>query len=311
MGWLYGRATARRVGRAPDVVPAVPVISIGNINAGGTGKTPVTIALAEWARDAGLTARAVTRGYGGAAEGPMEVDPRQHGAEEVGDEPLLLAAFVPTVVAKDRAAGVRLAETGKPDLILLDDAHQNPSVAKRLSLVVVDAVVGFGNGLCVPAGPLREPITVGLARADALIVVGEPEARRAFHERYEAVLPQALPVLEGALEPLQTGMAWDLLNLYAFAGIGHPEKFFATLRRLGAKLVGTQALADHQELTEPLLARLARDAAEAKAQLVTTEKDAVRLPESYRAKVLTLPVRFRFADPKVADGLLKSALTQT
>lgn len=292
LGWLYAAGTARRL-RRPGYAPRVPVICVGNLTAGGAGKTPTVIALIERLGARGRKVHVVSRGYGGSLAGPVRVDEARHKAEEVGDEPLLLSAFAPVWVARDRAAGVRAAEAAGAEVILLDDGFQSPAVKPSLALLVVDAARGFGNARCIPAGPLREPVATGLARADLVLTIGDAAAQSRFDATWG---PVPLPRLRGQLQPLRMGMDWTGQRVLAFAGIADPSRFFASLRAVGAEVVRGEALADHEMLSETLLRRLEAEAAAAGAQLVTTEKDAARLPPQWRPKVLTLVVRLKLDD---------------
>jgi tetraacyldisaccharide 4'-kinase len=294
LSWLYATGTAKGITRRSGYRSAVPIICIGNINAGGTGKTPTAIAMVEHLQARGMAPHVVSRGFGGSMTGPVLVDERHHSASEVGDEPLLLAAFAPTWISRDRAAGVRAAEGAGATVIVLDDGFQNPSVEKDFSIVVVDATYGFGNGRVMPAGPLREPVNMGLLRADLVLSIGADGAQKQFQKDWGEII--YCPAATGELVPLQTGMDWQGQKFLAFAGIGQPEKFFTTLRALGANVVRVEALDDHQPLSDALMKRMETEATTLGAQLVTTEKDAVRLPAAFRPKVLTLPVRLEIDD---------------
>lgn len=306
LGALYAAGTALRLARGSPAKMDVPVICVGNINAGGTGKTPTVIALVEKLKAQGLAPHVISKGYGGSLTGPVLVNETTHAASDVGDEPLLIAAFTSTWVSKDRLAGARAAIKAGADVIILDDGFQNPSLAYDLSIVVVDAARGFGNGKVIPAGPLREPVKTGLARADLILSIGDPTAQRKFKTEWGSKITP--PHLNGGLKPLLTGMDWNGADVLAFAGIGHPEKFFATLKTLGANIVKSEALEDHQPLSLALMKRLQIEAMAMNAQLVTTEKDAVRLPDEFRREVLTLPVRLQIEDWSALDQCLETAL---
>lgn len=288
----------RRAAVRPWLAP-VPVVCVGNLVAGGAGKTPVTLALADWLTARGIAVHVVSRGYGGSAAGPLRVDPAIHDAGKVGDEALLLAARAPVWVARDRAAGVAAAAASGAKAVLLDDGFQNPAVAKRLALLVVDADYGFGNGRVMPAGPLRENLCRGLARADAVVLLAADGERCS---RPVAGLG-ARPVVPAVLTPL-AGERFAGRRVLAFAGIARPAKFFATLRRVGAELVATRGFPDHFRFHEGDIAALRRAAAGARAQLVTTAKDFVRLPLAVRAEVEVLAVEIRWPDPAAMAGLL-------
>ena len=295
----YTAATRRRLRNGPWERMPVPVICVGNINAGGTGKTPTVIALLEMLGDMGVAAHVVSRGHGGSLDGPVRVDERTHSADQVGDEPLLISAFGPCWVAKDRGAGAKAAIAAGAEVIVLDDGLQNPSLHKDFEIAVVDAAVGFGNGRVIPAGPLREPLDDGLARAEVVLSIGDAATQAEFtvdHPRWQA-----------AIEPLETGMDWSGRYL-AFAGIGRPAKFFATLRSLEAEIVATHEFGDHEPYTDAILQRLLAEAKAKNAQLVSTEKDIVRMSPEFRREVVALPVRLKFSDPDQVRAKLTEIL---
>ncbi|MEO1551748.1 MAG: tetraacyldisaccharide 4'-kinase [Pseudomonadota bacterium] len=289
---LWRWQTARRLRTPPRYTAPVPVICIGNLNVGGTGKTPVVQDLVTGLAEKGLRPVVLSRGYGGQIAGPVAVVPADHTARDVGDEPLLLAQFTPVWVARDRAMGARaVVEAGAGDVIVLDDGFQNPTLAKDLSVLVVDAERGFGNGRVMPAGPLREPVAAGLSRAAALVTMGPASPGR---QLAQSLGPQAPPHLSGELAPLQTGLSLAGAPVIAFAGIGRPERFFASLRDQGADLIATHPLADHAPLADAFLRRVIQDARARGARVMTTEKDAMRLPDWARREVQVLPVRVQW-----------------
>lgn len=296
---LFAPLAPGRPGRRVD--PAhmpVPVVAVGSLSLGGTGKTPTVIAIAQRLRDKGRAVHVVTPGAGE----PFQVDERGHEAEEVGDEPLLIAAFAPTWVARDLAEGARAAIAAGAEVVVLDGGFPDRGIAADVTVLAEDAVRGFGNGIAWPLGPLKRPIGRGLHGVDLVIAIGPSGAQEDFAARWGAALP--CPVARARLAPLATGIDWQGLDVVAFAGIGAPERFFATLRGLGANVMRTQALSDHQELTQALLTRLLAEAKARGAQLVTTEKDAVRLPKKHRQAVVSLPVRLELEDWRALDARL-------
>lgn len=300
---LYAAGTARKLATGARARLGVPVVCVGNLAAGGTGKTPTVIALWEILAGLGATPHILSRGYGGTLTKATRVDPTRHSADECGDEPLFLSAFAPVWVGQDRLQSAKSAIVAGADILILDDGFQNASLTYDLSLIVVDAARGFGNGLVIPAGPLREPIATGLARADFVLSIGEADQQAAFSKRHPNI---PCPLLTGHLAPLNMGMSFQDMPVLAFAGIGHPEKFFTTLREMGARILRAEALSDHQPLSDALMARILRNAQSLGAQPVTTEKDAVRLPDALRREVLTVPVRLRLHQ----DHALQDRLSQ-
>lgn len=303
---IWRAVTRHRLAR-PGVDAGVPVICVGNLTAGGAGKTPVVAWIARRLGEAGHAPHIISRGHGGSIEGPHRVDPERDGAAEVGDEPMLLSAWAPVWTGRDRAASARAAVADGAEVLVMDDGFQNPDLVKHLSLVVVDAGQGFGNGRVIPAGPLREPVTDGLARAEGIVLIGDPGPRAEARRRWPEL--NALPLFEARIVPLKTGLNFEGLRAVAFAGIGRPEKVFETLRGLGADLVETIAFADHYAYPDAVLKRLKATADRTGAMLVTTEKDAVRLPPAFRREVMTVPVTLEPEDPEALQTFLTSALT--
>jgi tetraacyldisaccharide 4'-kinase len=291
VGFLYGATVKWKATHAMPYRAGVPVICVGNITAGGTGKTPVAIAIARALIARGRKPAFLTRGYGGELAGPLKVEAQD--ARQVGDEPLLLARVAPTVVSRWRPEGAKLAVEGGADVIVMDDGHQNFSLAKDLSIVVIDAERGFGNGRVLPAGPLREPVSQGLARADAVILMGDGSPSL---EGFSG------PVLRAHLQPFDATVAGQ--RVIAFAGIGRPAKFFDTLRAVGADVAAAVPFADHHAYSREEIARLKAQARDQNAQLVTTEKDLVRLIKPDREGITTLPVEAVITPASEMDRLL-------
>lgn len=274
LGALYGAIAAKRL-RRKGLVAGVPVLCVGNYHVGGAGKTPTVLALAKLLRELGETPVVLSRGYGGKLRGPVRVDPSRHAASDVGDEPLMMAGQLPVVVARKRADGVPLARSQGASVILMDDGFQNPSVAKDASLIVIDGNRGFGNGQVFPAGPLRAPLKPQIARTDALVIVGNGTAAEAVAAEIAA---QGKPVLRAHLQPDAASVApLRGKRVLAFAGIGDPARFFATLEASGIEVVRQRAFADHHPFAQGEIEGLIAEATRDGLTLVTTEKDLARL----------------------------------
>ncbi|MHC2465390.1 tetraacyldisaccharide 4'-kinase [Bradyrhizobium embrapense] len=271
---LYGAVAARRMQRA-GIDAGIPVICVGNYHVGGAGKTPTVLALAKLLRELDERPVVLSRGYGGALAGPVKVDRDSHTAADVGDEPLMMAATLPVVVSRDRAAGLALARAQNASVILMDDGFQNPSVLKDTCLIVIDGTRGIGNGRVIPAGPLRAPLSPQLERTDALIVVGEGSAAQKIAADLAS---RGKPILSAHLRPDEASLnALRGQRVLAFAGIGDPTRFFNSLRASGIDVVRNTAFPDHHAFTRDEIAQLVADARGDALTLVTTEKDLARL----------------------------------
>jgi len=292
----------------------IPVLCVGNYHVGGAGKTPTVLALAKLLRELDELPVVLSRGYGGSLRGPIKVDPERHGASEVGDEPLMMSATLPVVIARDRAAGVALAKSQGASVILMDDGFQNPAVAKDTSLIVIDAARGLGNGRVIPAGPLRAPLKPQLARTDALIVVGEGEAAKKIAAE---VANEGKPVLAAHLRPDDTSLAaLGGKRVLAFAGIGDPARFFNTLKTSGIDVVHGRAFGDHHVFTKAEIEELITEAKREALTLVTTEKDVARLRgaeglPAWAQTIVPFAVTLEFEEPAklrrfVTDRLFKA-----
>ena len=309
VSWIWAAVTARRIATTIPVDVGVPVICVGNLTAGGTGKTPVVAELLRRLSASGVIAHGLSRGYGGSQAGPTQVDPQTHTAAEVGDEPLMLAADATIWVARDRVAGAKAAVAAGAQVIVMDDGHQNPGLKKALSLVVVDGETRnnewpLGDGAVFPSGPLREPLAVGLARADAVILMlpadlqtPDPDLLKVF-AKTPLLIARLLPTAPTPSGP-QVG----------FAGIGKPWKVERALQAAGCDLIEFVSFPDHAVYDERRLASLADLADRHDAGLVTTQKDWVRLPLAWRERVTAWPVQAVFEDEAAIERLLHAVVS--
>ena len=309
-GALYGSAAASRM-RRPGRRANVPVICIGNFTLGGTGKTPAAIAVAELLKREGRKPALLTRGYGGSLSGPVAVDPQRHTAADVGDEALLLAQAAPTIVSPDRVAGAQAAEAQGADIIVMDDGLQNPSLVKDLTIALVDARRGTGNSNLFPAGPLRAPLDAQLERCNAVLIVGDGTKAEAVAAKAQQ---RGLPLFHGALWPDEAAIAaLSARPVLAFAGIGDPEKFFATLRAAGIDVKATRAFPDHHRFSAEEAGELIMQAEHNGLRLVTTAKDHARMTgdpalSALATRAYVLPVTMQVKETQTWRELLLGAL---
>lgn len=304
--WAYGAVARFRMESARPPQVMAPVLCIGNLTVGGSGKTPAVIAVGKAAAESGYKPGFLTRGYGGSITGPHRVDLDHDTALTVGDEPLLLARTAPTMVAGNRAAGAqRLADDGI-DFIIMDDGFQSRSVHYDYALIALDARRGIGNGAVIPAGPLRAPMVDQMRHADALLRIGDGEAGASV---IRAAARAAKPMMRADIvaSPIRGLKTKPLL---AYSGIGDPDKFFDTLRGIGHWLTMTRAYGDHHFFTEADAEDLLLHADLESLELVTTEKDAVRLTHTegplgeLRQRTRVLPVELEFESPVALQSLI-------
>lgn len=304
LGWIYGLLVKKKFDIVFQVPMEKPVICVGNIVAGGAGKTPVVLSLVDLLKDRGFNPHILTRGYGGTETGPLQVSPGRDTSYDVGDEALLLVEKAPTWVAARRAAGAQSAMESGADIVVMDDGFQNAIIYKDFSFIVVDGAVGFGNKAVMPAGPLRESLTFGLSRADAAVIVGEDKTGVAELIRRQ----RDIPILHASLEPDNTNPDIRGASVFAFAGIGRPLKFKESLEAAGATVEGWAAFPDHYPYEEEDLKEIVAAAEARGVMLLTTAKDHVRLPASLKAKVQTFGVHLVWQNKDDVLPLIESAL---
>ena len=304
LSWIWAAATARRIAKSEPFDPGAPVISVGNLTVGGSGKTPVVREVLSRLHAKGVNAQGLSRGYGGARQGPHKVDPQTDTAADVGDEALMLAHDGGFWIARDRAAGARAMVEAGAQTIVLDDGHQNPALKKTLSLIVVDGETRdnawpFGDGAVFPSGPMREPFGTGMARANAVVLLLPADLAEPDPDLLH--LLGTKPLLIARLEPAAAPPAGPQVG---FAGIAKPWKVEHALKAAGCQLEDFIPFPDHQAYADSDLRFIADRAAVYGAGMVTTEKDWVRLSPEWRERVKAWPVRARFEDEASLDRLL-------
>lgn len=313
LSYIYGKGAARRMAQDPAGRVDVPVICVGNFIAGGAGKTPTAMQLAKFAIKAGFRPGFLSRGYGGGVTNATHVDLETHNAQDVGDEPLLLAEIAPTVVSADRLLGAKMLTGLNCNLVIMDDGFQNPQLHKDFSLVVIDSERGIGNGFSMPAGPLRAPLIGQLTRADAILVVGDaPGADKAIRLAARA----AKPVFHAKLRTINPNK-WRGQRVIAYAGIANPQKFFTSLAETGAEIVEAIPYGDHHFYSEEETRELISKSKLRQMPLITTSKDMARLKSIHKHQIRlaelsqVLNVELSFDDPATLQRIIRDAVTNS
>lgn len=304
LGWAYGWLVQKKFDLYFPVPMAKPVICVGNLVAGGAGKTPVVLSLAELLKEKGYNPHLLTRGYGGKEQGPLQVSPGRDTAYDVGDEALLLVDKAPTWVSTNRPLGAQEAMDSGANIVIMDDGFQNPVIYKDFSFLVIDGIVGLGNKQVMPAGPLRERIKFGLSRADCIVIIGEDKTGAAEYIRRVV----DVPILFASLVAEETNPDVKGKKVFAFAGIGRPEKFRESLEEAGAIIEGWAAYPDHFPYDDEDLKVIVAAADAQGAMLMTTTKDHVRIPEKLRQKVQKFSVKLVWKNPSEVVPLIEQAL---
>jgi tetraacyldisaccharide 4'-kinase len=295
--WVYSAIANSRYVKVQATKLPVPVICVGNITLGGTGKTPLAIAIAEYLLEQGKNPAFISRGHGGSIRQPTKVDPATHNYTDVGDEPLLLAKIAPVFIGKDRLQVAQMAIEQGAGCLIMDDGFQNPYLHKDLAIITIDAGIGHGNGRVFPAGPLREPVEQAILRADAVVLIGK--------EKQPNLAEFSGPVFRAKLANPEQAPSGKLI---AFAGIGRPEKFFSSLRVAGADLEQEIAFADHQPYTNKHVTDLFAWQKNSGAKLITTAKDLMRWPKEFKNELLIWPVKLVFNPASDINDLLQEVL---
>jgi tetraacyldisaccharide 4'-kinase len=299
LGWMYRLVTRHRIQQPVRYASCLPVICVGNVTIGGTGKTPVVHALVKILRDHGKQPAILLRGYGGTVKGPLAVDGSTHKVQDVGDEALLHASIATTIVSANRVAGAHFIEKDSwTTHIVMDDGLQNPHLEKTISLLVIDGEVGFGNERIFPAGPLRETVEDVTRRVRAAVIIGQ--------DNYNLVtrLGFLFPVFRAELKAKNADM-FDGKPVLAFAGIGRPEKFFASLEQVGAHVFEAVSFGDHHPYADAEIEKILQRAEKGRMISVTTRKDWVRLPKRYQSAVQVLDVELKWHDEQQILAFLR------